>query len=46
MATASTGDVGGEWQFEMNLVQFRRYLQTLVDTDVIELAGDGSCRLR
>ena len=46
MATASVGDVGGEWRFDMNLVQFRKYLQTLLEKDMIEISSDGNCRLK
>jgi DNA-binding IscR family transcriptional regulator len=41
---ASDGKVG---RFDLNLVQLKRYLQTLVQQDVLEIVeGGGSYRLR
>jgi hypothetical protein len=41
----SSGATDGGRRFNMNLVQLRKYLQTLIQSDVLELV-EGSYRLR
>jgi hypothetical protein len=47
LASGSGGGGGGpnEMKFDMNMVQLRRYLQTLVDADKVELI-DNAYRIR
>jgi hypothetical protein len=42
----STGATDGRGRFDMNLVQLKKYLQSLVHQDVLELVEGGSYRLR
>jgi hypothetical protein len=45
MLSAGGATDGGGRRFNMNLVQLRKYLQTLLQSDVLELV-EGSYRLR
>ena len=46
MVSFSSSGSSGEFRLDMNVVQLRRYLQTLVDSDILELAGESNYRLR
>lgn len=47
MASISSSSGGAtDWQFSKTMVQFRNYLQGLVEVDVLEIVGDGLYRLR
>ena len=42
VASSSSGDM----RFDMNMVQFKKFLATLVTADTLELVDDNSYRLR
>lgn len=47
MASISSSSGGpSDWQFQKSIVQFRHYLQGLVEVDVLEVVGEGLYRLR
>ncbi|CAM9102975.1 unnamed protein product [Ectocarpus fasciculatus] len=42
----TSGSNDAKFSFDMNLVQFKRFMQTLCDSDVLEIVENGSYRLR
>jgi len=47
MAAASSSGGGGEsWTFDMNLLQLKRFLQSRIDSDVLEVTNDACYKLR
>lgn len=44
LVTSGSSDAG--FSFDMNLVQFKKFMQSLCDADILEIVESGSYRLR
>jgi hypothetical protein len=42
----TTGSTDSKFSFDMNIVQFKKFMQTLCDADKIEVVDNGAYRLK
>lgn len=42
----TAGSTDAKFSFDMNLVQFKKFMQTLCDSDILEIVEGGSYKLK